>query len=476
MAESINEIVILPVTEQNREQNTVEDVHTHIGKECVICVEKMNRSTLKPVKCEYCDFIACVKCCGTFILNEIDPKCMNITQCNRIWTRQFIVKNFTKKFINRNLKTHREQVLFDIERNLLPTTQVVVERIVKIEKIDRYIREKLDEIHQIKSNIFEKQREKVAILRESNNCDAKNQRATFIRPCSDTNCRGFLSSQWKCGLCEKWTCSECLATKENGRNAEHECDPDCVATAKMILKETKSCPTCGIGIFKIDGCSQMFCTQCNTTFDWVTGRIYTSNIHNPHYFEWLRRTGGNQPNNDNPDGGRCNVNEFNDNIYRRIYNVVNRINPPLEGTVPFLTKLNKIVQRMTHLNYVEIQHYNTYLTNPNEYNQDLRVKYLQKEIDENEFKTLLQRKEKRRKKNQEVVYILQTVYNGTVDIIFRLERQVRTLRKDEPNLVFPILNEVDELIDYANDCFADVGKTYESCPLVFSVGRTLNLR
>lgn len=475
MTELLNEIVIMPITEQKREENIVKDVPTYIGKECVICVEKMNRSTLKPVKCEYCDFVACVKCCGTFILNEIEPKCMNITHCNRIWTRQFIVQNFTKKFINRNLKTHREQVLFDIERNLLPTTQVVVERIVKIEKIDRYIREKLDEIHQIKSIIFEKQREKVAVLQESNSYTAKNQRTTFIRPCSDTNCRGFLSSQWKCGLCEKWTCSECLSTKENGRNAEHECDPDSVASAKVILKETKSCPTCGIGIFKIEGCSQMFCTQCNTTFDWITGRIYTSNIHNPHYFEWLRRTCGNQ-HNENIDGGRCNVHEFNDSIFRRIYNVVNRINPPLEGTVPFLTKLNKIFQRMTHLNYVEIQHYNTHLTNPNEYNQDLRVKYLRKEIDENEFKTLLQRKEKRRKKNQEIVNILQTVYNGTVDIIFRLERAVRTLNKDEPNLVFPILNEVDELIDYANNCFIDVGKTYESCPLFFTVGRTLNLR
>ena len=41
-------------------------------------------------------------------------------------------------------------------------------------------------------------------------------------------------------------------------------------------------------ISKIDGCNQMWCTQCHVAFDWKTGAIQNS-VHNPHYFEWLRK-------------------------------------------------------------------------------------------------------------------------------------------------------------------------------------------
>jgi hypothetical protein len=53
-------------------------------------------------------------------------------------------------------------------------------------------------------------------------------------------------------------------------------------------------------------CNQMFCLTCHTPWDWETGRIVTKGvIHNPHYYEWLRRTGGDMPRNpaDVPCGG-----------------------------------------------------------------------------------------------------------------------------------------------------------------------------
>jgi hypothetical protein len=37
----------------------------------------------------------------------------------------------------------------------------------------------------------------------------------------------------------------------------------------------------------------MWCTECNVAFDWNSGEtIVSRSIHNPHYFEWVRRTGG----------------------------------------------------------------------------------------------------------------------------------------------------------------------------------------
>ena len=68
----------------------------------------------------------------------------------------------------------------------------------------------------------------------------------------------------------------------------------------MIKKETKGCPQCGVRIYKISGCDQMWCTECKVAFSWNTGKIiYGGQIHNPHYYEWMRRTGGEIPLNHN---------------------------------------------------------------------------------------------------------------------------------------------------------------------------------
>jgi hypothetical protein len=129
---------------------------------------------------------------------------------------------------------------------------------------------------------------------------AGEQRATrreFIMKCSDDTCRGFLSSNYKCGTCEKWTCSQCLVTIGLEKDAAHVCNPDTVATAKTIKAETRPCPKCGTRIFKIDGCDQMWCVMegCNTAFSWESGHVIVGTIHNPHYYEWLRRQGGGAP-------------------------------------------------------------------------------------------------------------------------------------------------------------------------------------
>lgn len=105
--------------------------------------------------------------------------------------------------------------------------------------------------------------------------------------CPTLSCNGLVA-RGRCGECKKKICVTCHEVVDNDGDSDgHVCDVDTLETIKLIKKETKPCPKCNVSIHKIDGCDQMFCTNCHTGFSWRTGQIQTR-IHNPHYFEWLR--------------------------------------------------------------------------------------------------------------------------------------------------------------------------------------------
>lgn len=122
------------------------------------------------------------------------------------------------------------------------------------------------------------------------------EKREFVMRCPDDGCRGFLSTAYKCGVCTKYTCTQCHVVLGESKPDDHVCNKDDVESAKAIKAETRPCPKCGTRIFKIDGCDQMWCIMdgCHTAFSWNTGHIVTGVVHNPHYYEWLRRTGGGQ--------------------------------------------------------------------------------------------------------------------------------------------------------------------------------------
>jgi hypothetical protein len=111
--------------------------------------------------------------------------------------------------------------------------------------------------------------------------------AVFVKACIAASCHGFLSEDFKCALCSLEVCKDC----HEPITAGHNCDKETVASVKALLSESKPCPSCSAAISKVDGCDQMWCTQCHTTFSWRTGMKETGKTHNPHYYEWMRRSG-----------------------------------------------------------------------------------------------------------------------------------------------------------------------------------------
>ena len=200
---------------------------------CNICCDSYNKSTRSKVSCPYCDFEVCRTCCETYILSETIPKCMQ-PNCAKEWSRKFLRENFTNVFLTSKYKEHLENILFDQEKALLPATQLIVEE--KIRK--RNIRKQMMEIDALVEDLRRQYRnlERSLLypgLGSSSSTNAKDEKR-FVRQCPATGCRGFLSSQWKCGICEQWTCPDCHELKGATRDCEHKCEPNNVETAKML--------------------------------------------------------------------------------------------------------------------------------------------------------------------------------------------------------------------------------------------------
>lgn len=583
---------------------------------CVICDEQINNSTRKIVSCPYCSFDACRTCCETYILNETTQKCMN-TICGREWTRQFMRDQFTNVFITGRLKKHREATLFEQEKALLPSTQPIVENMIKREHNNKRITE-----IQLHINNLVSQRRTIEHENYNLGRNPRSERTEFVRACPDEHCRGYLSTQWKCGICEQWVCPDCHEIKGFVRDVEHTCNPDNLATAQLLSNDTKPCPKCHTGIFKIDGCfaentpvllwdgsikmsqdisigdvlvgddgnkrivehtvtgedelyevqqnnsdkyvvnskhllvlrnidsdvemeitiddylllseiekkplvgfkpthwsmtdeesnlhrieffnaqmckntgetseisvnpigrgkyygwsindnkrfllkdftvvrncDQMWCTQCHTAFNWRTGRIQDV-VHNPHYFEWLRRNGNQIPR--TPGDVPCGQQQLNHLIYRDINHLLRTKHAHHNLAPSTCHTMENIIRNTIHNRYVVMQDTNQ----QNEYtskNQELRVQYLRNIINEDEFKVKLQQNEKKYQKKREIHNVYDILVTTVSDIILRFHQDLNESLPGKCNM--DILNEIQPIIDYANECFHDIAKTYGSKPI-----------
>jgi len=396
-------------------------------------------------------------------------------KCGKEWSSKFIRASFPNAFINTKLKSHLSDILLEQERALLPATQPLVEAEIKKEKM------KLEAI-EIEKAIRNLISQKNDLMASMNNLRYNKEVVKFIRACSDTNCRGFLSSQWKCGICEQWSCPDCHELKGPTKDAPHTCDPNNVATAKLLAADTKACPKCRTQIFKISGCDQMWCTQCHTAFSWKTGNVENT-IHNPHYYEWKRNNGGLA----RAAGDVVCGHELDHRTVDTIIQLVRTKHTKLQSqsqkqvqqapTQPKtqeeidrdrIIRIYNIVRNTLHLIMVDLP---TYQVDYVSRNRDLRIKYLRNLITEESFKEQLQRNDKKHKKNIEISQVLQLVNTAITDIVLRIIDNLRTCEPNAYNL--SAISEVDEIIKYCNDILKDISHTYNS--VQYELSPTINL-
>ena len=232
-----------------------------MATECPICLEIFNKSIRKEIKCGFCDYCACKTCIRTYLVGTpLDPHCMN---CKKSWDQKFMIHNLNRSYCTNEYKEHRKGQLLEREMSKMPETMQAAENekvrlglILANETICQQERELQHHLAAIRLKKYENNHIMGQIYRGEHR-QGPTQR--FIMPCPDSICRGYLSTAYKCELCELYTCSKCHEIVGHERtNPDHVCDEDMVKSADMIQKDTKPCPKCGARIFKIDGCDQMW--------------------------------------------------------------------------------------------------------------------------------------------------------------------------------------------------------------------------
>ena len=181
-------------------------------------------------------------------------------------------------------------------------------------------------------------------------------------------------------------------------------------------------------IHKIDGCAQMWCTECHTAFDWRSGRIETGRVHNPHYFEFKKRS---REHGDIPCGGRPTFAELEEN----------------EAD----TNILDLSYRLTFIDRDLIYRYDGM---GDDDNLHLRVDYLLKNISVEDFKKELQKRDKHKSKLEDIRNIY-SMFSDTCGDLLRQWMLDTSKTKD-------IMRTVHALADYSNKVITRIRNRYNS--------------
>lgn len=456
--------------------------------DCPICVEPYNRSTRVPISCVKCDFVCCKICFKRFISDKsVNLSCMS---CRTQFDRTSLFTRLGNAFMKTAYKSIREDVLFEEEKTFFPATLQVIEREIEIEKIRKEERdlgakyEKLkkertvplikfrysDEVMEVCKAIDmykqltndieiidEQLEEEKRALNSMLDSMSKTKAApkTYIRSCIKYGCQGMLSINNKtsegyhiCAICDTVSCDKCQMCVMG----PHTCDPDILKTISFMSCTSKPCPQCGIPIFKISGCNQMFCTSCHVSFDWVSLRINKGAIHNPHHVQWLRET-QNRP--------------------RELQDVACAREPTLAMALR-IDKKFKLCMQKSNLTFesesqylldmivASIHHHNESIRNlgrnqnRHRMNESLRISLLKGLISEDDFKKRIQVIDKASSKRNDLLHIVMLYRDAMSDILSPF------LVDDTKSLGewLSMIREVRALEKYCNDCFHTVSLTY----------------
>lgn len=402
---------------------------------CPICTEKYS-SRHKRLPCPYsCGGEACTVCHTRYLQEATtDFHCM---KCRREWKLRFMRTHFSDKQLQ-TLYHQYQKVLLARDETKLPEAQQILENQRKVRKLNHKIYVLEDQIR--------KHREEQTRLRTNRRTKlAWHERDGPPVKCLTLECRGYLK-RGICGVCNKRYCLKCwqqLArplrkkpaalpsdAKDEGEEEvydvappaasssaaaassasglvglhKHVCPPEALANMEYLRSNSKTCPRCGVWTSRTEGCNQMWCINCHVGWDWSTGLEIHGVIHNPHFFEWQRRTQAGHVERtpgDVPCGGlpfQFPSREFEDHLY-----------------------LNNVLRRLNEINDTRVLH------PPRERpTLDVQLKYLNQQLSREAWSQAVFRRYKLFKFQEQFYHIHQMFYLAASDILQRRFRHAVT--------------------------------------------------
>jgi len=485
--------------------------------DCAVCCEEFNKTTNMKISCEHsgvCSFDACKTCVKTYLLGTTsDPNCM---QCNKAWSDKFIAKNLGSSFLRSEYSTHRKELLLQQQISRMPETMAAAESRKQVLLLEEQIKnlkleskENKKRLKELNDTRIEKKVEIHKLLVQTTSEDAellyiklikdyeakftkdlkiitdtdsllranirkimydinviatggtvvgeeKKEARKFIMPCPNTDCRGYLSSQYKCELCENYTCSHCfdlIGLSKEGSG--HECKQENVESAEFIKKQSKPCPCCGTRISKIDGCDQMWCTQCHKAFSWNTGKVITGTIHNPHFYQYQRATGGGAMARNPGDvvcGGMPNWHDVN---FKLTHSKIPADKMWILHIIPSIHRLHghftAIILTPLRINVRDEQNF-----------EKERIQYILKEINKEELGSKIIRKDNARRKQTALLHICELFATVAIDMFQKIILS-QNFGADFAEELEARISEYDNLRQYCNEHFKEISILYGVC-------------
>lgn len=412
--------------------------------ECEICIE-----SVPLVECTYCSYKTCKKCLSKYLLDSInDAECCN---CHKPFTRVYLISTFSSHWYNTKYKVSRKQIMFDREKALFPDAMFCVKKMQEnkqLAKEYKYLEnecyKKIDELNRIRTSIDKIQKSMTNVERSINRNNSEMRQVGYVsrvqsttiqshfyKQCTINNCEGLLDIKGICTKCSSIVCLKCFELKNDD---DHVCNPELIQSIKLLKGDSKNCPNCSVPIYRSEGCYQVWCTNCHTTFHYTTGEILHERIHNPHYIEWLANREHTHIE-DECDGG------FTLNFLRQVSNITDR------------HTLQNIHQFSLHIEGVCIPEIRRNIEKYSDASEAriLRAKFLIGDITEDIFKQKLFMRYKQAARWQDILDI------------FNLFRTALTSMLNEYTVKLDITlftTQLNHIVDYVQKEFKNIEKIY----------------
>jgi hypothetical protein len=221
-------------------------------------------------------------------------------------------------------------------------------------------------------------------------------------------------------------------------------------TISALALDTKPCPKCCAGIHRTEGCNHMFCTNCRTHFDWVSGKVLKTSS-NGHYIH-LQQFAQNVATRDlegtaDQECDSSSAGNFSIHRHKVALEKIDRQIVPdelvhclwIDSSAIRLAK-KKLYNEET----IELQNMETL--------QELQVKYLLNDIDEKNWSRNVYMNYRKMTLNK--------LYAQIFNIYLEVTDNLQVLLRDMPTQTTNAIEEYRKLIELCNDSFKSIQEEY----------------